>query len=100
MPGGAPEGNRNSANGKRFHKAVERILARKYGDVDKGYDALAKIYVETAESGNEKVLLDVIDRADGKPAQAITGPDGGPISVNVVRFAGAIAEQDDNGNAA
>lgn len=71
MPGGAPEGNNNSAKGKRFHKAVERILARKYGDVDKGYEALAKIYVETAESGNEKVLLDVIDRSDGKAHQSI-----------------------------
>jgi hypothetical protein len=79
MAGGAPEGNNNSAKGKRFHKAVERVFARKYGDVEKGYEALAKIYIETAEGGSEKVLLDVIDRADGKPAQALTGPDGGAL---------------------
>jgi len=84
MPGGAPEGNNNSARGKRFHKAVERVLARKYGDVDKGYEALAKIYVETAESGNEKVLLDVIDRADGKATQGITDGDGNPLTITFV----------------
>jgi hypothetical protein len=81
MAGGAPEGNNNSARGKRFHKAVERVLARKYGDVDKGYEALAKIYVETAEAGSEKVLLDVIDRSDGKAAQALTDGDGNPLTI-------------------
>lgn len=88
MPGGAPEGNRNSANGKRFHKAVERILARKYGDVDKGYEALAKIYVESAESGNEKVLLDVIDRSDGKAIQAIDATIDGSLTIEIVKFSG------------
>jgi len=83
MPGGAPIGNDNSARGKRFHKAVERILARKYGDADKGYEALAKIYIEAAESGNEKVLLDVIDRADGRPHQSVDANVTGNLIVNI-----------------
>lgn len=83
MPSGAPEGNTNSARGKRFHKAVERVLARKYGDTDKGYEALARIYVEAAESGNEKVLLDVIDRADGRPHQSLDATVTGNLVVNI-----------------
>lgn len=87
MPAGAPEGNDNSARGRRFQKAVERVLARKYGDVDKGYESLARIYVQAAEDGNEKVLLDIIDRSDGKAVQAISGPDGGPLTVIVETIA-------------
>jgi hypothetical protein len=76
---GAPLGNQNAAKGKRFQKAVERVLARKYGDVDTGYEAIAKIYIEIAESKDTQILRDIADRSDGKPAQAITGPDGGAL---------------------
>lgn len=81
MPAGAPFGNQNAAKGKRFQKAVERVLARKYGDVDAGYEALAAIYIGVAESKDANILKDCADRSDGKPVQALehSGPDGDPI---------------------
>lgn len=67
----APLGNQNAAKGKRFQKAMERVLARKYGDVDSGYEAIAKIYIEIAESKDPSICKDIADRVDGKPNQAI-----------------------------
>ena len=81
MPAGAPLGNQNAKKGKRFQKAIERVLARKYGDVDAGYEALAAKYIELAESGDQPLLKDAADRSDGKPIQALehSGTDGEPI---------------------
>jgi hypothetical protein len=84
---GAPLGNQNAAKGKRFQKAMERVLARKYGDVDSGYEAIAKIYIEIAESKDPSICKDIADRVDGKPAQAVTlaGDSENPIVTKVVR---------------
>lgn len=81
MPGGAPIGNQNAVKGKRFQKAMEKVLARKYGDVDAGYEAIAEKYVEIAEAKDPGICKDFADRADGKPSQqvALTGADGGPV---------------------
>lgn len=86
MPGGAPEGNQNAVKGKRFQKAVERVLARKYGDVDLGYEALAAKYIEVAESKDPNILRDVADRADGKPKQQteISGDPDNPLVIQKV----------------
>ena len=81
---GAPLGNQNAVKAKRFQKAMERVLARKYGDVDTGYEAIAKIYIEIAEAKDPTICRDFADRIDGKPAQAITGADGGPLQVQNV----------------
>ena len=78
---GAPIGNKNAANAKRFQKAMEKVLARKYGDVDKGMEAIAQKYIEIAEAKDPRICMDFADRVDGKPAQAIVGPDNGPIQV-------------------
>lgn len=37
--------------------------------------------LEEALEGNTALLRDLIDRLDGKPVQAITGPGGGPLEV-------------------
>ena len=81
MPAGAPLGNQNAKKGKRFQKAIERVLARKYGDVDAGYEALAEKYLELAEAKDQPILRDFVDRSDGKPVQALehSGPDGEAI---------------------
>lgn len=88
---GAPLGNQNAVKGKRFQKAVERVLARKYGDVDAGYEALAALYIEVAEAKDTNILRDCADRSDGKPAQQINlaGHDGEPL---VIRFESADAK--------
>lgn len=85
LPAGAPLGNQNAVKGKRFQKAMERVLARKYGDVDTGYEAIAKIYIEIAESKDPSICKDIADRVDGKPAQAITGADGGNLVIQFLK---------------
>lgn len=83
---GAPLGNQNAVKGRRFQKAVERVLARKYGDVDKGYEAIAAVYVELAEQKDPQLLRDIADRSDGKPAQSVTlsGDENNPLAFTEV----------------
>ena len=61
---------------------MERVLARRYGDVDTGLEKIAEKFIELHESDDGvNVCKDIADRFDGKPAQAIVGPDNGPIQV-------------------
>lgn len=85
MPGGAPIGNQNGAKGARFRKALERVLARKYGDVDTGLEHLAQKFVELAESNDAAtVCRDIADRFDGRPHQAVqlSGDADAPLTIN------------------
>lgn len=59
-------------------------------------DRLADVYLDTIVSMTESTekrgpsiagFTDLADRLDGKPAQAITGADGGPLTIEVVKFA-------------
>lgn len=81
MESGAQPGNKNAAKAKRWQKALERALARVGGDVDKGLDSIADQVVRAAISGDPVAWKEIGDRLDGKPAQAITGADGGPLVV-------------------
>lgn len=88
--GGQP-GNQNAVKAKRWNQAIDRALAkRSKGDGIKALDELAEKFldaVEEAAQGNEKRgpsfsgFDHLRDTLDGKPAQAITGADGGPIEV-------------------
>jgi len=83
---GAPLGNQNAAKAKRWQKAVERVLARRYGDVDTGVEALAETFINlTATEAAKDVCRDIADRFDGKPAQALehSGPGGEPLVVQI-----------------
>lgn len=87
---GAPLGNQNGAKGKQWAAAIERALARK-GDpsIDpdvpiertpkmKALDALAEAFVAKVESEKDLGFFKELgDRLEGKPAQAVTGPEGG-----------------------
>mgnify|MGYP001597966645 FL=1 len=85
---GAPFGNKNAEKAKRFQKAMERVLARKYGDVDTGYEAIAKIYIEIAEAKDPNLLKDFADRVDGKPRQQIEAVDdeGRVLAIGLVAY--------------
>ena len=98
--GGQP-GNTNASKNKPWHYAIQRALRkRSRSDQLEALDELAEKFLDAVETGDIQAFKELGDRLDGKPAQAITGADGGPLSVNVVRFAGSIAEQDGNSNAA
>ena len=72
---------------------MEKVLARKYGDVDTGLEKLAEKFIELHEipQATAEVCKDIADRFDGKPKQQteVTGADGGPVAVTWKHDAGS-----------
>lgn len=61
----------------------------KSGDARKKLRMLAEKLVEAGLEGDVTALKEIGDRLDGKPAQALTGdPDGGALTIKIVRFDG------------
>jgi hypothetical protein len=82
MPAGAPLGNNNAGEGKRYRKALERALAHRKGSVEEGLLAVALARIDKAIEGDNDACREIGDRFDGKPVQAIAGADGeGPVRV-------------------
>lgn len=86
---GAPLGNTNKANGRRWAGAIRRAL-HEYSDdrVQQGeaLHVIATDLVKDALKGDQAARREIGDRLDGKPAQAIThqGDDeGGPVRVGM-----------------
>lgn len=88
--GGAPLGNKNGAKGNQWKTAIENALSE-YTDsqVEKGLAlrAIAKKMIAQAIEGDKDARKEIGDRLDGKPVQAIVGPDGGPLTIEILRFA-------------
>jgi molecular chaperone GrpE (heat shock protein) len=81
----APLGNKNSAKGRLWADAIKRAVSRKHGgDLNHGLDTLAEKLIEAVSKGDLQALKEFGDRIDGKPAQAITGADGGPLETRNV----------------
>lgn len=81
--GGAPRGNDNERNGKRWKSALMRALARKSNkDVNAGLDLLADKVVNAAiDNLDPWCVKEIANRIDGRPVQALehAGEGGGPI---------------------
>lgn len=92
---GAPEGNTNAAKGRLWHEAIRRAIARKAaGNLNNGLDNLADKLVSAADSGEQWAILEIGNRLDGKPAQAVMlGSDAeNPVTFNhTVEFIGSSA---------
>ena len=93
----APLGNQNAARAKQWTAAIERALER-MGDPSinpdhpiprapkaKAFDELADKFVASVKTGELPFFREFGDRIDGKAAQAITGPDGGPIQLEEIK---------------
>lgn len=83
---GAPIGNTNSANGRRWRAAINRALekrAQSRSDVIEALDELAEKLLALCDTGDLPALKELGDRLDGKAAQsiALTGEDGGPVQI-------------------
>lgn len=89
---GAQPGNRNAAKGKVWEGAIRRAIAKRMaGNFDGALDALAERLVMAAESGDQWALLEIGNRLDGKPAQAVllSGDDENPVNLShTVKFIG------------
>jgi molecular chaperone GrpE (heat shock protein) len=81
----APVGNQNAKKGRLWQDAIKRAIARKHnGDLNHGLDTLAEKLVDAVANGDLQAIKELGDRIDGKPAQAITGADGGPLETRNV----------------
>lgn len=80
--GGQP-GNDNIVRGKMFTQALRRALARAKGagTAEKGLEKVAAKLVSAGMKGQQWAVREIADRIEGKPAQAITGPEGGPVEL-------------------
>lgn len=78
---GNPAGSQAS---KPWREAINRAIARAQNDDDyRSLNKLADKLLEKAAEGDMGALKELGDRLDGRPAQAITGADDGPIALNI-----------------
>jgi hypothetical protein len=63
---------------KRFRAALERAIAQ---DDGKRLRGAAEKLLDLADAGEAWAVKELRDTLDGKPAQEITGKDGGPLVV-------------------
>lgn len=74
----APKGNSNAKKGKEWFDALRKECVQR-----KALEEIAKVLVDKALAGEAWAIQEVANRFDGKPAQAITGDEGGPIEFAV-----------------
>lgn len=83
MAGGAPVGNSNAAKGKQITNMIEAALnSNNKARLREGVEKIANAFAE----GEVWALNMVLDRIEGKPAQAITGAEGAPLLPPIIQF--------------
>lgn len=73
---GAPTGNKNAVKNKPWEEALRRALL---ADNGQKLRTIAERVIAKAEEGDMAAIREIGDRLDGKPTQAISGPDGEPL---------------------
>lgn len=68
---GAPEGNENARQGRRWREALQRALAREGSSVESGLDQCATALVKAAMAGKPWALEHIAERMDGKATQVV-----------------------------
>ncbi len=85
---GAPIGNQNAANGKKWRAAIDRALeAKSRAEGKEALDEIAKVLINQALEGEQWAIDMIGNRLDGKPAQAvaISGDENSPLVHKVIR---------------
>lgn len=86
----APEGNKNSADGKIWRAAIRSALnkrSKSRHEMKEALDDLAERFLQECDNGNIPAFRELGDRLDGKPALEVTGADGGPLTIEIIRIA-------------
>jgi len=83
LPVGAPLGNKNAAKPRLFDDALRRALKQRDLEAGDGETLrmIADKLIDLALAGDIGAFREARDTMDGKPVQAITGADGGPLVV-------------------
>lgn len=82
----APRGNQNARKSRLFEQALLREIKQRDLEAGEG-ETMRKIaakLIDKATEGDLMAARDVRDTIDGKPAQTIQGPDGGPVQVEKI----------------
>lgn len=89
----APVGNQNAKKAKRWEDALNKALARfctEDGKIRAGQalDKIAETVVIKALAGDKDSIVEIGNRLDGKPAQALTvsGEEDGPAIKQSIEF--------------
>lgn len=79
----AAKGNQYAAKDRKWREAICRALARASNETtDAGLDRMATKLVNAALEGDQWAIMEIGNRIDGKPAQAVTvqgDEEGGPV---------------------
>lgn len=83
---GAPLGNQNGRKSRLFEQALIRAIKQR--DLKEGEGEtlrrIAEGLLDKAIAQDLTAIKETRDTLDGKPAQAITGPDGGPVQLEKI----------------
>jgi hypothetical protein len=88
MPKGAPTGNTNAANAKRWKNAIEYALEKYSSSKVKQGQALRAIahkLVENAIDGDKDAWMEIGNRLDGKVSQPIANEQGETFVVTIAK---------------
>jgi hypothetical protein len=87
LPVGAPIGDKNAAKIRLFDDAFRRALKQRDLNHEDGATLrkIADKIIDLALAGDVSAFREARDTVDGKPAQAITGADGGPLQVEQIQ---------------
>jgi len=81
---GAPPGNQNAANGKKWKAAINRALeARSKAEGREILDALADTLITQAFAGEQWAFQQLGDRLDGKPPQTVGSDEDSPLRMAI-----------------
>ncbi len=78
---------RGAWSDKAWRDAIRLAVNKRDKKGGKRLAQLADVLVTSGLEGDVSALKEIGDRLDGKPSQAITGADGGPLIVEIVRYA-------------
>ncbi len=93
MPAGAPKGNQNGAKAKVWSAAINRALDKRTKlEGKQALDELAEQLLANCDSGDMTALKELGDRLEGRPQQSIVGADDGPLTIQIVKYAGSDTE--------
>lgn len=89
---GNPTG-KSPKHDKIWSAALRRAIQRREESDPLALEKLADKLLQAVDDGDVSAMKELADRLDGKPKQEHTGEDGGPLVVNIVKFANGHAAE-------